>query len=116
MLPVRLPDYSPAWLDELTIAGEVVWSGNGVLPGGDGWVSLHLAGTVPLTLAEPTGDETTELQRGILAALAGAVISTLASVLNSASTLFTMDLYRRFLRKGASQASKIGTTSAFSCV
>jgi SSS family solute:Na+ symporter len=37
----------------------------------------------------------------ILAALAGAVISTLASVLNSASTLFTMDLYRRFLRKDA---------------
>jgi SSS family solute:Na+ symporter len=39
----------------------------------------------------------------ILAALAGAVISTLASVLNSSSTLFTMDLYERFLRKGAGQ-------------
>jgi SSS family solute:Na+ symporter len=39
----------------------------------------------------------------ILAALAGAVISTLASVLNSASTLFTMDLYRRFFRKDAGQ-------------
>jgi SSS family solute:Na+ symporter len=39
----------------------------------------------------------------ILAALAGAVISTLASVLNSASTLFTMDLYLRFFRPGASQ-------------
>ncbi len=71
VLPARLSDYSPAWLDELTISGEVLWSGNGVLPGGDGWVSLHLAGTVPLTLAEPTGDETTELQRGILSVLAG---------------------------------------------
>lgn len=39
----------------------------------------------------------------ILAALAGAVISTLASVLNSASTLFTMDLYRRFFRPAAAQ-------------
>ena len=44
----------------------------------------------------------------ILAALAGAVISTLASVLNSASTLFTMDLYRRFFRKSASQAELVG--------
>ena len=30
-------------LDELTAAGEVLWSGHGALPGGDGWVSLHLA-------------------------------------------------------------------------
>lgn len=43
----------------------------------------------------------------ILAALAGAVISTLASVLNSASTLFTMDLYRRFLRKDAGQGELV---------
>jgi SSS family solute:Na+ symporter len=43
----------------------------------------------------------------ILAALAGAVISTLASVLNSASTIFTMDLYRRFCRKDASQAELV---------
>ena len=43
----------------------------------------------------------------ILAALAGAVISTLASVLNSASTLFTMDLYRRFFRKDAGQAELV---------
>ncbi len=41
----------------------------------------------------------------ILAALAGAVISSLASMLNSASTIFTMDLYRRYWRKEASQKS-----------
>jgi SSS family solute:Na+ symporter len=39
----------------------------------------------------------------IFAALAGAVISTLASVLNSASTIFTMDLYKRHLRHEASE-------------
>ena len=71
VLPARLPHYSPAWLDELTVSGEVVWSGNGVLPGGDGWVSLHLAATAALTLPEPSGEETTELQRDILAVLAG---------------------------------------------
>ena len=71
VLPARLSGYSPAWLDELTVSGEVVWSGNGALAGGDGWVSLHLAATAPLTLPEPSGEETTELQRDILAVLAG---------------------------------------------
>ncbi|MBC7589502.1 MAG: DEAD/DEAH box helicase [Salinibacterium sp.] len=71
VLPARVPHYSQAWLDELTVSGEVIWSGNGVLAGSDGWVSLHLADTARLTLAEPSGDETTELQRSILEALAG---------------------------------------------
>ena len=71
VLPARVNNYSQAWLDELTVSGEVLWSGNGVLPGGDGWVSLHLAETAPLTLPEPSGAETTELQRSILAILAG---------------------------------------------
>jgi SSS family solute:Na+ symporter len=58
----------------------------------------------PMLIRElvPTG-----LRGFILAALAGAVISTLASVLNSASTLFTMDLYHRLLRKSASQAELV---------
>ncbi len=54
VLPARVRDYQPAWLDELTAAGEVVWAGHGALPGGDGWVSLHLADDAPLTLPEPT--------------------------------------------------------------
>jgi len=38
----------------------------------------------------------------VLAAIFGAVVSSLASMLNSASTIATMDIYRK-LRKGASQ-------------
>jgi SSS family solute:Na+ symporter len=38
----------------------------------------------------------------IFAAIAGAVISSLASMLNSASTIFTMDLYKRHWKKDAS--------------
>jgi SSS family solute:Na+ symporter len=38
----------------------------------------------------------------IFAAIAGAVISTLASMLNSASSIFTMDLYKQHLKKDAS--------------
>jgi ATP-dependent Lhr-like helicase len=71
VLPARLRDYSQAWLDELTVSGEVLWSGAGVLPGSDGWVSLHIAETAAVTLAPPADLETTELQREILVALAG---------------------------------------------
>ncbi|MCU1523961.1 MAG: box helicase, partial [Microbacteriaceae bacterium] len=71
VLPSRVKDYSPVMLDELTASGEVIWSGGGSLPGNDGWVSLHLADTAALTLPEPTGAETTELQRTVLANLAG---------------------------------------------
>ncbi len=46
--------------------------------------------------------------RGLMfAAIAGAVISSLASMLNSASTIFTMDLYQRHLRPEASQKSLV---------
>jgi len=71
VLPARVTDYAPSMLDELTATGEVLWSGGGTLPGNDGWVRLHLADTASTTLAEPSGDETTELQRDVLGALAG---------------------------------------------
>lgn len=42
--------------------------------------------------------------RGVIcAAIAGAVTSTLASLVNSASTIATMDVYRRWIQPGASQ-------------
>jgi SSS family solute:Na+ symporter len=43
----------------------------------------------------------------LLAFLAGAVVSSLASMLNSASTIFTLDLYRRHWRPAASQANLV---------
>ncbi len=69
VLPSRVSDYSPAMLDELTATGEVVWAGDGALPGADGWVSLHLAESAALTLAPPIDHEADELQRSVLAAL-----------------------------------------------
>lgn len=43
--------------------------------------------------------------RGVIyAAIAGAVTSTLASLLNSASTIATMDVYQRLVNRNASQA------------
>jgi ATP-dependent Lhr-like helicase len=53
VLPVRVAGYSPNLLDELCAAGEVLWRGHGPLPGGDGWVSLHLADSAHLTMPAP---------------------------------------------------------------
>jgi SSS family solute:Na+ symporter len=39
----------------------------------------------------------------VIAALLGAIISSLAAVLNAASTLFTMDVYQRYIRPKATQ-------------
>ncbi len=43
----------------------------------------------------------------VLAALMGAVISSLASMLNAASTIFTMDLFREYIKKSASQTTLV---------
>ncbi|GAA0317073.1 ATP-dependent helicase [Kineococcus aurantiacus] len=74
VLASRVEDYRPSMLDELTAAGEVVWSGHGSLPGDDGWVSLHPADLAPLTMPDPAESEVetgTELHRAVLDALAG---------------------------------------------
>lgn len=39
----------------------------------------------------------------VLAALLGAVVSSLAAMLNAASTIFSMDVYQKYLNPGASQ-------------
>ncbi len=70
VLPARVRDYSPAFLDELTATGEVLWAGHGALPGDDGWVSLHLADQADLTLPAPAPFEHSEVHQAVLDALA----------------------------------------------
>jgi ATP-dependent Lhr-like helicase len=50
VLPARVADYSPAFLDEICASGEVVWAGSGSIPGGDGWISFAWAESAPLLL------------------------------------------------------------------
>ena len=74
VLPSRVRDYSPAFLDELTATGEVVWSGHGTLPGRDGWIALHPAEAAPFTLQDPDDPDDPapdSLEARILAALDG---------------------------------------------
>ena len=70
VLPGRVPGYSPALLDELTAAGEVVWSGAGSLPGSDGWIILAPA-VAPLLLPEPAEITMTPVHDAILRVLEG---------------------------------------------
>ncbi len=69
VLPARVRDYEPAFLDELTSSGEVLWAGHGTLPGSDGWISLHLADQAALTLPEPAPVEASDLEDAVLEAL-----------------------------------------------
>ncbi len=71
VLPGRIPGYSPALLDELTSAGEVVWSGAGALPGGDGWLVLAPADGTLLMLPEPGEVSMTPLHEAVLEVLSG---------------------------------------------
>jgi ATP-dependent helicase Lhr and Lhr-like helicase len=71
VLPGRVPGYSPALLDELTSAGEVVWSGAGALPGGDGWLVLAPADGAALLLPEPGEVSMTPAHSAVLEALGG---------------------------------------------
>lgn len=44
----------------------------------------------------------------VMAALLGAVVSSLAAMLNAASTIFSMDIYKKFLVKNAEQKALVG--------
>lgn len=52
----------------------------------------------------PTG-----LQGLVLAALTAAIVSSLASMLNSTSTIFTMDIYKPFMNKKATEKNLVRT-------
>ncbi len=70
VLPSRVASYSPALLDELTLAGDVVWAGAGSLTGHDGWVVLAPSELAPLVLPPP--DEVSDpLARSLREALSG---------------------------------------------
>ena len=71
VLAPRVRGYSPAMLDELLASGEVTWSGAGSISGSDGWVTLHVADTAPLTLPAPAEIDLTDTHRAVLETLAG---------------------------------------------
>jgi ATP-dependent helicase Lhr and Lhr-like helicase len=71
VLPGRVPGYTPALLDELTSAGEVIWTGAGSVGSGDGWLVLAPAESASFLLPEAGELTTTPLHEAMLAALDG---------------------------------------------
>ncbi len=54
----------------------------------------------------------------VLAALTAAIVSSLASMLNSTSTIFTMDIYKPYINKNATEKKlvKVGRLTAFAAL
>ena len=67
-------------------------------------VGYHYDAAFPTLVAElsPNG-----LRGFLIAALMGAVVSSLAAMLNAASTIFTMDVYKEYVNKNASQSNLV---------
>ncbi len=53
--------------------------------------------------------ENSGLRGFVIAALLGAIVSSLAAILNAASTIFTMDIYNRYINRDASQKRLVTT-------
>jgi len=70
VLTARVADYTPAYLDELCAAGEMVWAGAGSIGGNDGWLHLAFADAAGLVLPPENPDAVSSaVHEAILAAL-----------------------------------------------
>ncbi|MEI2779375.1 MAG: DEAD/DEAH box helicase [Tetrasphaera sp.] len=94
VLPTRVINYAPAMLDEVAAAGDVVWQGHGGLPGGDGWVSVHLRESASLTL-HPAG-----------ALPEGEVAQAIVTILDQGGAYFAQALAERIPAATAEQLSQ----------
>ncbi len=103
VLPSRVAGYSPALLDELTLAGEVVWAGAGSLAGNDGWITLAPAEIAGLIL--PVADEVDD-------PLAGAVRDALAGD----EALFFTSLVTRATAEGGFETDEAITRAVWELV
>ena len=104
ILPARLPDYSSAHLDELLASGEVRWHGHGAIGGSDGWVSLHLSDTAPLTL--PSAPDEAELSP---------LAVRILDVLRTRGARFASDLVRDLAEPSPDAAAPTAEAVADAC-
>jgi ATP-dependent helicase Lhr and Lhr-like helicase len=66
ILSSRVAGYTPALLDELTLSGEVLWTGAGALAGNDGWIVLAPAELAPLLLRPEDDADSAETSSGTI--------------------------------------------------
>ncbi len=110
-LAAELLSFNEAVLDKIAPAGDGIAASNaGLLEGVEKshpdievrqeLIGYDYDGAFPLLIRYLTPNG---IRGFVLAALMGAVISSLASMLNAASTIFTMDIYREWFNKDAAQ-------------
>jgi SSS family solute:Na+ symporter len=113
--PPVIFDFDQAWADANPSRAEALagWNQEIAAETGRNVAHVRLVGykydtALPLLIGRvvPGG---VGLQGFILAALLGAVVSSLASMLNAASTIFTMDLWRRYFRPESSEMGLVVT-------
>ncbi|MBS0011572.1 MAG: sodium/sugar symporter [Bacteroidales bacterium] len=110
----------------IVIPGIIVWvmytqpEGTNIIPGvvesftkADGSTNYDKAFPWLIGSFIPSG-----LKGLVVAALAAAIVSSLASMLNSTSTIFTMDIYKPYFNKNASDriTVRVGRIAAFSAL
>ena len=110
----------------IVIPGIIVWvfftqpEGTNIIPGiaesftkADGTTNYDKAFPWLISTFIPSG-----LKGLVVAALAAAIVSSLASMLNSTSTIFTMDIYKPYFNKSASDrvTVRVGRIAAFSAL
>jgi ATP-dependent Lhr-like helicase len=92
ILPARVSTYTPADLDTLMAAGEVVWVGVERIGERDGRVALYLTENLPQLLPPRTGDPTlSDRARSILATLGRSGASFFVDLHNAAGGGFAGD-------------------------
>ncbi len=101
----------------VVIPGIIAWvmftqpEGTAIIPGiqeafakADGTINYDKAYPWLISVFIPTG-----LKGIVIAALVAAIVSSLASMLNSTSTIFTMDLYKPYINKNATDRQIVRT-------
>jgi ATP-dependent helicase Lhr and Lhr-like helicase len=89
VLPARVSDYSPSYVDELCASGDLVWAGAGAIGEHDGWVSLAFADTAPLVLP-PVGEVDGPMHQAVLDVLDGGQALFLRTIIERANALGTV--------------------------
>jgi ATP-dependent helicase Lhr and Lhr-like helicase len=105
VLPARVADYSPAYLDQLCASGEVVWAGAGALPSADGYLVLAYSDAAELLLPPPDP-----------AAAGSPLHAALLAALDGGQALFLRDLAERVAAELGTVADEELTTALWDLV
>lgn len=100
------PEDAKPWTPSETLsnANQAIVDGNKSLPAAAPLVGYDYDDAFPILVSLLAGPG---FKGFVIAAVMGAVVSSLASMLNAASTIFTMDIFKRFLKPDATDHQQV---------